>query len=218
MTTARLSRALAAAALAGSVAATSACGSDGRPDAASPTGSSAAATSVAAAVPAGPFGPGCPDLQAEGPGSLAAMATVPVGTAVSQHPRLTALTQAVLAANLVDVVNTRPDITVLAPADVAFGDLDPAALGALLGDPARLTTVLAHHVLTGRLTPAQLVGNHSTLNGDTVTVTGSGTDLTVSADQTLAGAAPATVLCGDVPTANATVYVIDQVLTPSPAG
>ena len=32
---------------------------------------------------------------------------------------------------------------------------------------------------------------------------------------TVAGVAPATVMCGNVPTANAVVYVIDQVLTPA---
>ncbi|MCU1605057.1 MAG: Secreted/surface protein with fasciclin-like repeat, partial [Modestobacter sp.] len=182
----------------------------------SATGSSTA--TAAADVPAEPFGPACAGLPAEGPGSLVAMAGLPVGTAISQQPLTTALTQAVLAANLVDVVNTRRDITVLAPADVAFQAVDPGQLGALLADVPRLTTVLTHHVLAGRLTPDQLVGQHTTLNGDTVTVAGSGTDLTVAADQTLAGVAPATVLCGNVPTANATVYFLDQLLTPQAAG
>jgi uncharacterized surface protein with fasciclin (FAS1) repeats len=225
VTTARLSRAIAAAALAGLVAATSACSSDDGSGTAAPAGStpapSATASPTAAAaadVPAEPFGPACAGLPAAGPGSLAAMAGLPVGTAISQQPLTTALTQAVLAANLVDVVNTRRDITVLAPADVAFQAVDPGQLGALLADVPRLTTVLTHHVLAGRLTPDQLVGQHTTLNGDTVTVAGSGTDLTVAADQTLAGVAPATVLCGNVPTANATVYFLDQLLTPPAAG
>jgi uncharacterized surface protein with fasciclin (FAS1) repeats len=225
VTTARLSRAIAAATLAGLAAVTTACSSDGGSGAAAPaasspaplaTGSSSAA--AAADVPAEPFGPACAGLPAEGPGSLAAMADLPVGTAISQQPLTASLTQAVLAANLVDVVNTRQDITVLAPAEVAFQAVDPGQLGALLADVPRLTTVLTHHVLTGRLTPDQLVGQHTTLNGDTVTVAGSGTDLTVTADQTLAGAAPATVLCGNVPTANATVYYVDQLLTPPAAG
>ncbi|SDY25830.1 Uncaracterized surface protein containing fasciclin (FAS1) repeats [Modestobacter sp. DSM 44400] len=226
MTTARLSRAIVAAVLTGLVAATSACGSDdGNSGAASSASASAsagspagAAGSTSAAAPAAPFGPGCAGLPADGPGSLAAMATVPVGTAVSQDPLTTALTEAVLAANLVDVLNTRQDITVLAPVDTAFQAIEPGALSALLGDTPRLTTVLTHHVINGRLAPDQLVGEHTTLNGDTVTIAGSSTDLTVAADQTLAGAGPATVVCGDVPTANATVYLIDQVLAPPAAG
>ena len=221
MTTARLSRAIAPAALAGLLAATSACSSADGSGTATSTGSSPASSataSPAADVPATPFGPGCAGLPAEGPGSLAAMAGLPVGAAISQQPLTTSLTQAVLAANLVDVVNTRQHITVLAPADVAFQAVDPGQLGTLLADMPRLTSVLTHHVLAGRLTPDQLVGQHTTLNGDTLTVAGSGTDLTVAADQTLAGAAPATVLCGNVPTANATVYFIDQLLTPPAAG
>ena len=180
--------------------------------------SSGASAAGSPAVPAAPFGPGCAGLPAEGPGSLSAMAALPAATAVSQDPLTTALSQAVLAANLVDVLNSRQDITVLAPVDTAFQGVDPGELSALQGDVARLTAVLTHHVLNGRLRPDQLAGEHRTLNGDTVTIAGSGTDLTVPADQTLAGAAPAAVVCGNVATANATVYLVDQVLAPPAAG
>jgi uncharacterized surface protein with fasciclin (FAS1) repeats len=47
-----------------------------------------------------------------------------------------------------------------------------------------------------------------------VTIDGAGGVYTISADQTLLGAADATVVCGNLPTLNATVYVVDQVLTP----
>jgi uncharacterized surface protein with fasciclin (FAS1) repeats len=220
VTTTRLCRVLAATVLAGLVAATSGCGSDDPGSAAAAASAPASAsegtaTSASAAVPPGPFGPGCDALPGEGPGSLAAMATQPVATAVGSSPLLTSLTQAVLAANLVDVLNGGQDVTVLAPVDTAFQAVDPAALSGLVGDVPRLTTVLMHHVIPGRLTPDQLVGEHTTLNGDPVTVSGSGSDLTVSADRTLAGAAPATVLCGNLPTLHATVYLVDQVLAPA---
>jgi uncharacterized surface protein with fasciclin (FAS1) repeats len=222
VTTARLCRVLTMAVLAGLGTATSSCGSDAGsapPAASAPTSASTGtATSPAPAVPSGPIGPGCDALPGEGPGSLAAMATQPVATAIGSSPLLTSLTQAVLAANLVDVLNGRQDVTVLAPVDTAFQAVDPAALSGLLGDLPRLTTVLTHQVIPGRLTPDQLVGEHTTLNGDSVTVSGSSTDLTVSADRTLAGAAPATVVCGNVPTANATLYLVDQVLAPATAG
>ena len=117
--------------------------------------------------------------------------------------------------HLVDVLNTRPDVTVLAPSNAAFDALGPDALPALLADVPRLTTVLTHHVVTGRLTPDQLLGAHTTLNGDSITVTGPADAPTLTADQTIAGTAAATVVCGDVPTATATVYVVDQVLTPA---
>ena len=182
-----------------------------------PTGSSAPATGSAstASMAEEPIGPGCALFPADGPGSLAALATTPVGTAAGTNPQLSTLTSAVLAANLVDVVNTRADVTVLAPTNAAFDALGADGLAALLADGPRLTTVLTHHVLPGRLTPDQLVGEHKTLNGDSVIIAGPADAPTVAADQTVAGAAPATVVCGNVPTANATVYVIDQVLAPA---
>jgi uncharacterized surface protein with fasciclin (FAS1) repeats len=78
-----------------------------------------------------------------------------------------------------------------------------------------LTTVLTHHVIPGRLTPEQLAGEHTTLAGDTVTIEGSGEDFSVAADQTVVGSTEASVICGNVQTANATVYIIDQVLAPA---
>ena len=182
-----------------------------------PAGSSAPATGSASTSPVaeGPIGPGCVLFPADGPGSSAALATTPVGTAAGTNPQLSTLTSAVLAANLVDVVNTRTDVTVLAPTNAAFDALGADGLPALLADVPRLTTVLTHHVIPGRLTPDELVGEHKTLNGDSVTIAGPADAPTVAADQTVAGAAPATVVCGNVPTANATVYVIDQVLTPA---
>jgi uncharacterized surface protein with fasciclin (FAS1) repeats len=181
----------------------------------SPAATTAATTAAATSTAAVPFGPGCDVFPAAGVGSQAAIATVPVATAVSTVPQLSTLTQAVIAANLVDVINTRPDITLLAPSNAAFDALGPGALPALLADVPRLTTLLTHHVVPGRLTPDQLIGEHTTLNGDRITVTGPADAPTLAADQTLAGAAAATIVCGDVPAANATVYVVDQVLTPA---
>ncbi|WP_246080236.1 fasciclin domain-containing protein [Modestobacter altitudinis] len=183
-------------------------------------GSTSSASSTAAPTPAapvaqGPIGAGCALFPAAGPGSAGAIAGVPVGIAVSTVPQLSTLTQAIIAANLVDVVNTREDVTVLAPSDAAFAALGPAAVPGLLADVPRLTTLLTHHVVPGRLTPDQLVGEHTTLNGDSVTVAGPAGSPTLTADQTVPAAAAATVVCGDVPTANATLYVIDQVLAPA---
>ncbi|MGY1844969.1 fasciclin domain-containing protein [Modestobacter sp. SYSU DS0875] len=177
---------------------------------------SAATTSGSAGAPTGtPVGPACAGLPAEGPGSVPASAGLPAATAISQSPLLTTLTQAVVTANLVDVLNTRQEVTVLAPADAAFGALGPDALPQLQADVPRLTALLTHHVLPGRLGPDELAGEHTTLLGDQVTITGSGAELSVAAEETVAGAAPATLLCGPLQTANATVYVIDQVLAPA---
>jgi uncharacterized surface protein with fasciclin (FAS1) repeats len=64
-------------------------------------------------------------------------------------------------------------------------------------------------VVAEQLDPEDVVGEHQTLNGDTVTVAGdAATGLTVDG-----GAA--SVICGNIPTANATVYVVDSVLMPT---
>ena len=111
------------------------------------------------------------------------------------------------AAGLGDTLNNAKDITVFAPTDDAFEAMDQATLDKAMGDPkGLLTTVLTHHVVEGRLTPEDLAGTHETLAGDKITVEGSGEDFTVG---------EASVVCGDVQTANATVYIIDGVLLPS---
>jgi uncharacterized surface protein with fasciclin (FAS1) repeats len=164
-----------------------------------------------------PPGSGCAQVPATGPGSFAAMSTQPVGAAAASSPILSTLVAAVQKANPGDTLDSTPNITVLAPANPAFQAVPADALNALLADTPQLTAVLTHHVVPGRLTPAQLVGQHPTVANHTVTVPGSGTSFTISGDQTLSGH-PATVLCGGIQTANATVYVIDQVLKPVTTG
>ncbi|WP_245161094.1 fasciclin domain-containing protein [Blastococcus sp. CT_GayMR16] len=196
----------------------SACGSDEPSDGSASSGSAATASetaeSTAPAAAAGPFGPGCAAVPADGPGSFAGMAAAPVAAAASANPALSALVQAVTAANLGDSLNTQQNITVLAPANPAFEAIPADALQALLADSAQLTAVLTHHVIQGRLTPEQLAGTHTTLNNDEVTIEGAGQSFTIPGEGTIAGT-DASVICGNVPTANATVYVIDQVLTPA---
>jgi uncharacterized surface protein with fasciclin (FAS1) repeats len=142
------------------------------------------------------------------------MAAAPVATAASANPALSTLVQAVTAANLGDSLNTQQNITVLAPADPAFQAVPADALHALLADNAQLTAVLTHHVIQGRLTPGQLAGTHTTLNNDQVTIEGSGEHFTFAAAGTFVGK-EGSVICGNVQTANATVYIIDQVLKPA---
>ena len=73
--------------------------------------------------------------------------------------------------------------------------------------------MLTHHVIEGRLAPDQLAGEHTTVNGDTVTIEGSrrGLHRPGRPDGSRARR-PRTVVCGNVQTANATVYIVDQVL------
>ena len=199
----------------------SACGSDDPSESSASADTSSMESSEAtesSAMPASdePFGEGCSAVPAEGEGSFTGMTDDPVATAASNNPALSTLVQAVTAANLGDTLNTTDDITVLAPANPAFEAVPADALNGLLADTAALTTVLTHHVIPGRLTPEELAGTHTTLNNDEVPIEGSGEDFTIAMDGTVVGM-EATVICGNVQTANATVYIIDQVLAPAPA-
>ena len=98
-------------------------------------------------------------------------------------------------------------ITVFAPTNDAFSALPKATLNAAMADPkGLLTTVLTYHVVQGKLSPEMLAGTHKTLQGGTLKITGSGEDFKVNGQSS--------VVCGNVPTANATVYIIDNVLMP----
>jgi uncharacterized surface protein with fasciclin (FAS1) repeats len=164
----------------------------------------AATTPMAASQP---FGAACSTVPASGPGSLAGMAQDPVATAASNNPALSTLVTAVQKAGLVDTLNSAEGITVFAPTNDAFNALPKATLDKALGDPkGLLTTVLTYHVVPGQLSPDQLAGTHKTLQGGTLAVSGSGQDFKVNGGSS--------VVCGNVPTANATVYVIDGVLLP----
>ena len=218
----RLYRSVVLAAVSGIALTMTACGSDeattdaaSTPESSTSSSSSTAESTAAAPAADAPFGPACSQVPTTGEGSVEGMADDPVATAASNNPVLSTLVQAVTAANLVDTLNTTQDITVLAPANPAFEAVPADALNALLADNAQLTTVLTSHVIPGRLTPEELAGEHATVAGGTVTIEGSGEDFSLTADQTVLGSTPASVVCGNVQTANATVYILDQVLAPA---
>lgn len=191
-----------------------ACGDDSSGSAASPAAapSSAAASASTSAAPGAavadqPFGAGCAAVPKDGAGSFAGMAKDPVATAASNNPALSTLVTAVKQAGLVDTLNSAQNITVFAPTDDAFAKVPKAQLDALLADKDKLTKVLTYHVTPERLTPSSLPGDHKTLEGGNLTVTGSGEDFTVNGNSK--------VVCGNVQTANATVHIVDTVLMPT---
>jgi uncharacterized surface protein with fasciclin (FAS1) repeats len=174
--------------------------------AASPMASAAPSASTAM-MEGTTFGAACSAVPATGAGSFQGMATAPVATAASNNPVLSTLVTAVTAAKLGDTLNGAKDITVFAPTNDAFAAMDKATLDSAMADPSGLLSkVLTFHVVQGRLTPEMLAGTHKTLNGADLTVEGSGESFTVNGK--------AMVVCGNVQTANATVYIIDGVLLP----
>ncbi|GAB2811348.1 hypothetical protein GCM10022221_06010 [Actinocorallia aurea] len=169
-------------------------------------GAASAAVAAPGAVVAEPFGDGCSAVPQSGAGSLAEIADQPVATAASQVPFLSTLTTAINTAGLADTLNSAEALTVFAPTNDAFAKVPKADLDKLLGDKDALAKVLQYHVVEGKKTPADLQkGDFKTLQGSALTTEGSGDTYTVNG---------AKVVCGNVPTANATVYVIDTVLLP----
>jgi uncharacterized surface protein with fasciclin (FAS1) repeats len=133
-------------------------------------------------------------------------------SSASNNPLLKTLTQAVSGqlnpnVNLVDTLNGG-EFTVFAPTDEAFGKIDPATIETLKTDSELLTSILTYHVVPGQAAPAQVAGDHKTVQGANVTVTGEGEALKIN---------DAGLVCGGVTTANATVYMVDTVLMPPAA-
>jgi uncharacterized surface protein with fasciclin (FAS1) repeats len=156
---------------------------------------------------AAPFGSGCASVPSTGSGSFTGMATAPVATAASANPVLSTLVTAVKKASLVDTLNSASNITVFAPDNAAFAKIPAATLNSVLANKTELTKILTYHVVSGTITPAQLASGAplKTLEGTTVTPSKMGSTYEVNG---------ASVVCGDVHTANATVYIINSVLMP----
>ncbi|WP_221585871.1 fasciclin domain-containing protein [Microbacterium sp. G2-8] len=158
-------------------------------------------------------GPGCADYAEavpDGAGSIQGMSQDPVAVAASNNPMLTTLVSAVSGelnpdVDLVDTLNG-DEFTVFAPVDDAFAAIDAATIDTLSTDSELLTSILTYHVVPGQIEPADIAGTHTTVEGSDLEVTGSDDMWMVN---------EATIVCGGVQTANATVYLVDAVLMPA---
>lgn len=146
------------------------------------------------------------------------LAEQPVDAALARTPELSTLTS--LLAGLPELrqtLATQPALTVFAPGNAAFDQLRATmgdqAYTALLADPMQLDGLLSYHVTEKRLAAPQLVeaGKTTQLAYGDVTVGGTPEALELTSTKGTA----AHVLCGNVQTANATVFVIDKVLLPT---
>jgi uncharacterized surface protein with fasciclin (FAS1) repeats len=200
---------------AGLAVSTAACSSGGSSSAASSSSSAPMASTqpvaTASAAPASAtmtdFGPACSSVPKSGAGSFNGMSAAAVATAASANPALSTLVTAVEKAGLVDTLNSASAITVFAPDNAAFAKLPAATLDKVLANKAELTKILTYHVAAGRITPAQLATGSpiKTLEGGTITPAMMGGSYTANG---------ADVVCGNVQTSNATVYIINTVLMP----
>ena len=188
--------------------AATACGSSGSP-AASGSGSShpmASHSHPMTHAASSVFGSDCGMIPATGMGSLHGMGMDPVVTATTHNPLLSDLSRAINGAGLASSLDAMHMLTVFAPADSAFSKLSGSAM-TMMHSRAELTKILKYHVVSGRVTPAELASGKplTTLEGSTLKPSKMGAVYEVNS---------ADVICGGIRTANATVYIINKVLIP----
>merc|ERR1711865_961941 len=129
---------------------------------------------------------------------------------VESQPDLSTLVAALVAGKLTATLSGLGPFTVFAPTNEAFAKIPAADLQRLLANTEELDAVLEYHVLAGKFDMRDLMAVRSakTLEGDTVTVTGSSYSVNVN---------DAIVLKADLAATNGIVHVIDTVLgLPSP--
>lgn len=122
------------------------------------------------------------------------------------QPNLSTLVAALVAGKLTATLSGTGPFTVFAPTDEAFAKIPAADLQKLLANTKELDAVLEYHVLAGKFNMRDLMAVRSakTLEGDTVTVSGTSNVVNVN---------NAKVLKADVAATNGIVHVIDTVLS-----
>jgi uncharacterized surface protein with fasciclin (FAS1) repeats len=201
-------RVLAASAIAGALALTAtACGSSTSPaPAAAGASPSHHAMAHHAMAETARFGSDCGMVPATGMGSFHGMSMDPVVTAAAHNPLLSTLAADIKTSRLSADLNSMHAITVFAPANDAFAKLPSSAM-TTMHSHTELAKILKYHVVNGSITPAALASGKplTTLEGGTLKPSKMGAVYEVN---------NADVICGNIHTANATVYIINKVLIP----
>ncbi|MFI6596130.1 fasciclin domain-containing protein [Nonomuraea sp. NPDC050536] len=135
------------------------------------------------------------------------MAGQQVVAAMSGVPELSSFVSAINKASYAATFDSSRDITVFAPVNSAFDKLPEGQLDKWLADREALVGLLGYHVVQGRKTPADLADA-------TLTTKQTGSITTKVTDDTITLNGKAKVLCPNIQTANATIYLIDTVLQP----
>ena len=153
------------------------------------------------------FGSDCGMIPAAGMGSFHSMSMDPVVTAAMHSPLLTAFAADAKAAGLTGDLNSMHAITVFAPENSAFSGLSRHDMHMMMHSPSDLASILKYHIVDSKVTPAELTSGMSvtTLAGGSLKLSKMGSVYEVN---------NADVVCGNIPAANATIYVINKVLMP----
>ncbi len=119
------------------------------------------------------------------------------------------LAAAVTAAGLVPTLKGDGPFTVFAPTDEAFAKLPAGTVEALLADIPKLTAILTHHVVAGKVLAADVV----TLDGQHVK-TVNGAEIAVSTTGGVKLNGSANVVTTDIECTNGVIHVLDAVILP----
>jgi uncharacterized surface protein with fasciclin (FAS1) repeats len=152
---------------------------------------------------------------------VAALAAAPLGSTAGTGTRtngdivatataagkFTTLTKLLKRAGLVSALKQPGPYTVFAPTDAAFKKVPKKTLKALLANKAKLKAVLLYHIVSGKVTAADVVKLRSakTLNGKKVRIRVSGSNVFVNT---------AKVVKADVMATNGVIHVVNRVLIP----
>jgi len=181
---------------------------------ASTAGGTPAASRQATASPsesmtesAATVGADCGMIPATGMGSTHGMAMDPVVTAARHNPLITTMAAEIGKAELTSTLDSARDITVFAPDNQAFSKLTAHDMSMMSG-MTELARILKYHVVSGHVTPEELASGMTltTLEGGQLKTAKMGGTYEVN---------NAAVTCGNLHTANATVYIINTVLMPA---
>lgn len=117
------------------------------------------------------------------------------------------LVTAIKAAGLVETLKGAGPFTVFAPTDEAFAKLPAGTVEGLLNDIPKLTQILTYHVVSGKVTAADVVKLKSAK-----TVEGSEVKIDASSGVKVNDS---TVVTPDVAADNGVIHIIDTVLLPA---
>jgi len=110
------------------------------------------------------------------------------------------------AAGMTETLKNSGPYTVFAPSDSAFNQLPPGTVSSLMKDKEKLAQILAHHVIPGKVTVADVKpGKVQTIHGDMVTLKSDNGKVTVE---------NANVVQSDMMADNGVIHEIDAVVLP----
>lgn len=139
-------------------------------------------------------------------GCATSPAPVTVAETIAAAPSLSTLNELVGKAGLTDTLKSAGPFTVFAPTNEAFKGVSSKTMAELAADPAKLKEVLTYHVLSSKVTAAEIKpGKVKTVNGADINIAKAGTFVTVE---------DSLVEKADLLASNGVVHVIDRVMLP----